>query len=179
MSKYYFGDNMDYEVIYSKRKSVAIKIENGCVVVKAPLKFPKKDINNIVEKHKEWIEKAIEREKRKREKYEILSDEQIKQLKRQARIYFGALCERYAAIMKLSYNRITITSAKTRFGSCSSSKNISFSYLLMLCPEAAREYVVVHELAHLLEMNHSKRFYAVVEKYLPDYKARRRLLGDK
>ena len=61
---------MDYEVIYSKRKSVAIKIENGCVVVKAPLKFPKKDINNIVEKHKEWIEKAIEREKRKREKYE-------------------------------------------------------------------------------------------------------------
>ena len=78
--------------------------------------------------------------------------------------------------MNLQYGRITITSAKTRFGSCSSKGNISYSYRLMLYPEEAREYVVVHELAHLLEMNHSKRFYAVVEKYLPDYKLRRRLL---
>ena len=179
MSKKYFGDNMDYEVRYSKRKSVAIKIENGCVIVKAPMKMSKREIKAIVEKHTEWIAKALEREKRKREKYEILSDEQIKQLKKQARIDLGALCEHYAAIMKLSYNRITITSAKTRFGSCSSSKNISFSYLLMLYPEAAREYVVVHELAHLVEMNHSPRFYAIIERYLPDYKDRRKLLKTK
>ena len=78
--------------------------------------------------------------------------------------------------MNLSYGRITITSAKTRFGSCSSQGNISFSYRLMLYPIEAREYVVVHELAHLLEMNHSKRFYAIVERYMPDYKERRKKL---
>ena len=76
----------------------------------------------------------------------------------------------------LKYNRITITSAKTRFGSCTTQKNISFSYRLMLYPELAREYVVVHELAHLIEMNHSKKFYAIIEKYLPDYKERKKLL---
>ena len=78
--------------------------------------------------------------------------------------------------MGVKYGRITITSAKKRFGSCSSQGNISFSYRLMLYPEAAREYVVVHELAHLKVMNHSKDFYDVVASVLPDYKNRRRLL---
>ncbi len=170
---------MDFEVIYSKRKTVAIKIENGRIIVKAPKGIAKCEIKSIVEKHREWIEKALEREKTKREKYEFLSESEIKLLKRQARIYITALCERYSKIMNLSYNRITITSAKKRFGSCSSNKNISFSYLLMLYPERAREYVVVHELAHLVEMNHSKAFYSIVEKYLPDYKDRKKLLKTK
>ena len=78
--------------------------------------------------------------------------------------------------MGLNYGRITITSAKKRFGSCSSVGNISYSYRLMLYPEAAREYVVVHELAHLVEMNHSKKFYEVIAKILPDYKYRKKLL---
>ena len=78
--------------------------------------------------------------------------------------------------MGLKHGRITITSAKTRFGSCSSKGNISYSYLLMTYPEAAREYVVVHELAHLVHMNHSAAFYSLVEQYMPDYKARRKLL---
>ena len=78
--------------------------------------------------------------------------------------------------MGLKYGRITITSAKGRFGSCSSEGNISFSCRLMTYPEAARDYVVVHELAHLVEMNHSKRFYSIIEKYMPDYKIRKRML---
>ena len=170
---------MDFQVIYSKRKTVAIKIENGSVIVKAPKGIGKKEIKAIIEKHKEWIEKAIEREKDKRERYEALTSDEIKQLKKGARTYLTSLCEYYAGIMNLSYNRITITSAKTRFGSCSSDKNISFSYLLMLYPEAAREYVVVHELAHLVEMNHSVAFYRIIERYLPDYKERKKLLKTK
>ena len=82
----------------------------------------------------------------------------------------------YAEIMGLKYGRITITSAKHRFGSCSSKGNLSFSYRLMMYPEAAIDYVVVHELAHIVEMNHSKAFYAVIEKVLPDYKERIKLL---
>jgi predicted metal-dependent hydrolase len=76
----------------------------------------------------------------------------------------------------LKYGRITITGAKNRFGSCSSKGNIAFSYRLMLYPEAAIDYVVVHELAHLLEMNHSPAFYKIVESVMPDYKERRKLL---
>ena len=78
--------------------------------------------------------------------------------------------------MGLKYGRITITSAQKRFGSCNSNGNICFSYRLMLYPESAREYVIVHELAHLKEMNHSKAFYAIIASVLPDYKHRRKLL---
>ena len=167
---------MKYEVIYSDRKTVNIKVKDGSVIIKAPKKIKKDELIKIIEKHGSWIEKALEKEKEKSEKYERLTDEDIKALKKEARAYLTEKCEYFSRLMGLSYNRITITSAKTRFGSCTSSKNISFSYRLMLYPEPAREYVVVHELAHLKEMNHSKRFYAIIEKYLPDYKERRKLL---
>ena len=78
--------------------------------------------------------------------------------------------------MGLKYNSVRINGAKTRFGSCSAKKNISYSYRLMAYPEEAIDYVVVHELAHLVEMNHSPRFYNVIARVLPDYKARKRLL---
>ena len=95
---------------------------------------------------------------------------------KEARIYFSEKLEYYSRIMGLKYSRMTITSAKKRFGSCSSKASISFSYRLMLYPEAAREYVIVHELAHLKEMNHSKKFYEIIASVLPDYKYRKRLL---
>ena len=79
--------------------------------------------------------------------------------------------------MGLKYGRIKITSAKRRLGSCNTNAVICFSYRLMLYPEAAREYVVVHELAHLKYMNHSRDFYELVKQYMPDYKERKRLLS--
>ena len=104
----------------------------------------------------------------------IRAQRKIKAL--EAKIALTAKTAYYAKIMGLSYGRITITSAKTRFGSCSSKGNISFSYLLMLYPDEAIDYVVVHELAHLVEMNHSSAFYKIVENILPDYKNRQKLL---
>ena len=167
---------MQYEIIYSDRKTVNISVKEGAVIVKAPRKIKKSELIKIIEKHEAWILKALEREKEKREKYESLDENEIKALKKSAREYLTEKCEYFSNLMELKYNRITITSAKTRFGSCTSAKNISFSYRLMLYPEPAREYVVVHELAHLKEMNHSKRFYAIIEKYLPDYKTRKKML---
>ena len=167
---------MDFKVVYSTRKTVAIKIDNGEVIVKSPKRFSRSELAKIVDQHREWIEKAKIREKAKRDKYSARTDSDIKLLKKLARAYFTEKCEYYAGLMHLSYGKLRISSAKTRFGSCSSNKTLSFSYLLMLYPEQAREYVVVHELAHLVEMNHSPRFYSIIEKYMPDYKIRKKLL---
>ena len=78
--------------------------------------------------------------------------------------------------MGLTYEKITITSAKKRLGSCSIKGNICYSLYLLLYPDTAIDYVVVHELAHLVEPNHSKRFYDVIEQFLPDWEERRKLL---
>lgn len=167
---------MDYSVIYSNRKTISLSVKGGVVTVRAPRRTPKSFIDDFVRRHSAFIEKHLPEEKSRMEKYCLLTESEIEKIKKEARAYFSEKTEYYSQIMGLKYSRIRITGAKTRFGSCSSKGNISFSYRLMLYPEAAREYVVVHELAHLCEMNHSKNFYAVIEKILPDYKERIKLL---
>lgn len=167
---------MEYEIIRSARRTITITIKDGRVILKAPLKLSDKDAEKIIASHEKWITEKLKKAKNRNDIYNSLTDEKIDELKKDAKKYFKDKMEYFSSIMNLKYGRITITSAKTRFGSCSSKGNISFSYRLMLYPEAAREYVVVHELAHLIEMNHSKRFYQVVERYMPDYKIRKKLL---
>ena len=167
---------MEYKLIYTARRTVGAYIKNGELTVRAPHGLSVKIIERFLEEHKTWIEKNLARSVQKKEKESALSEPEIKSLKKEARKYLTEKTEYYSKIMGLKYGRITITSAEKRFGSCSSEGNISFSFRLMLYPEAAREYVVVHELAHLREMNHSSRFYAIVAGVLPDYKSRKRLL---
>ena len=167
---------MEYKVIYSKRKTISIGIDKMQVIVKAPIGTDLKTIEKLLIKHSRWIDKGIESQRKKAELQRELTPEEIKRLKKEAKVYCTEKAEYFANIMGLKYSRITITSAKKRFGSCSDKGNISFSYRLMLYPEAAREYVIVHELSHLKEMNHSKRFYDIIESVLPDYKNRKRLL---
>ena len=167
---------MEYRVEYSRRKTLSILVDKCEIVVKAPIGTDDKTINKLLEKHALWIKKHIDAQRKKACLFENLTDEDIKNYKKSARLYFKEKVEYYSKIMGLKCGRITITSAQKRFGSCSSQGNISFSYRLMLYPEPAREYVVVHELAHLKEMNHSKRFYKIIEAILPDYKWRKSLL---
>jgi len=155
---------------------MSISVKGGNLTVRAPKGTPKAVIDRFIIKNKNWIDIHIKNEKINMAKFNTLSDDDIKALKRDAKEFLINKTKHYADIMGLKYGRIIITSAKTRFGSCSSKGNISYSYRLMLYPEAAREYVVVHELAHLVEMNHSKRFYSIVENILPDYKIRKRML---
>ena len=167
---------MEYKVVYSARKTISICIENMSVVVKAPIGTDRKTIEKLLIKHTRWIQKGIETQRKKEELKRYLTPEEVKKLKKEAKLYCKEKADYFANIMGLKYSRITITSAQKRFGSCSSKGNISFSYRLMLYPEPAREYVIVHELAHLKEMNHSKRFYDIVASVIPDYKNRKRLL---
>ena len=167
---------IEYNLIYSDRRTLSLSVRGGVVTVRAPKRATRELIDSFVKKHSLWIERNLEAEKKRIEKDTSLSEKQILDLKREAKLYLKEKTEHFSKIMGLKYGRITITSAKTRFGSCSSKGNISYSYRLMLYPEPAREYVVVHELAHLKEMNHSRKFYDIVEAVLPDYKDRKRML---
>ena len=167
---------MEYRVVYSVRKSISIGVDESGVFVRAPLNTDKERIEKLLVKYSSWIEKNLALMEKKRELHRERKPEEVAALKKEAKVYLAEKTEYYANIMGLKYGRITITSAKKRFGSCSSKGNICYSYRLMLYPEAAREYVVVHELAHLVEMNHSKKFYDVIAGVLPDYKHRKRLL---
>ena len=167
---------MDYEIIYSKRKTISLCIKNGELVVKAPFGTSRGKIEELVNSHIEWIKKSIIKQKAQNAKYEGLTEDEIADMRKKAKAVIPQKVSHFAKIMGLKYGRITITSAKTRFGSCSSKGNISFSYLLMLYPDEAIDYVIVHELAHLKEMNHSPQFYKIVESVLPDYKNRKMLL---
>ena len=167
---------MEYKVIYSDRRTVSLSIKNEQLIVRAPYGVSADKIESIVISHTKWIDKNINRQREKREKYGNLSEEDIKFLRKNAKQILPIKVSYYAKIMGLKYGRITITGAKTRFGSCSAKGNLSFSYHLMLYPESAIDYVVVHELAHLKEMNHSSKFYKIIESVLPDYKERIKLL---
>lgn len=167
---------MEYKIVYSDRRTISICVKDSTVTVRAPRGTTEQRIKNVVSEHIAWIEKQLEKQKINRVKDVPLTDEQIKILKNNARIILKQKTEYFSKYMGLKYGRITITSAKTRFGSCSSKGNISYSWRLLLYPEEAIDYVVVHELAHLKEMNHSKAFYKIVEGVFPDYKARRELL---
>ncbi len=169
--------DIEYHVVRSARKTVKLSISDGKVLVSAPYETSDERIADLLKRHTAWIASAIERDQIRSKKYRNLTPSEIASLKDAARQYFLRETDRYSKIMGIKYSRIKITSAEKRFGSCNSKGAICFSYRLMLYPEAAREYVIVHELAHLIQMNHSRRFYEIVEKYMPDYKERKSLLG--
>ena len=167
---------MDYEIIYSDRRTLSLCIKEGRLIVRAPRGAQKRDIERLVLEYRGWIEKHLPASIRKNELYSSLGEDEIKMLKKRAREVLTSKTAYYASLMNISYGRITITSAKTRFGSCTAEGNIAYSYRLMLYPEEAIDYVVVHELAHRKEMNHSKEFYKIVASVLPDFKSRKALL---
>lgn len=164
---------MKYEIHYSSRKTISIKITRDAqVVVLAPYHTDKNKIEELVCKHEQWILSHLEKMEKRVQATPELTDEEIKRLKREAKVCLTAMVERFSKFMDLNYGRITISSAKSRFGSCSSEGNLSFSYRCILYPIEVQEYIVVHELSHLVHMNHSKEFYKLVASVLPDYKKR-------
>ena len=160
-------------IIRTKRKTLAIEItRDACVLVRAPYRMKNADIQKFVEQKREWIEKNLRlmKEKQLNQPIEPLTMEEIKQLAEKAMAKIPQRVDYYAAIVGVTYGKITIRNQKTRWGSCSRKGNLNFNCLLMLAPEAVLDYVVVHELCHRKEMNHSKRFWNEVERVLPSYK---------
>ncbi len=167
---------MTYKTVRSKRKSFSIEITpSGEVIVRAPMHASDKLIDALVNKKEKWISEHLQKVLSRPAASE-LTGEQINAYITAAKTILPEKVQYYANIMGVCPTGITVTGAKKRFGSCSYKDRLCFSYHLMRYPEAAIDYVVVHELAHILHKDHSKNFYACVEKYMPDYKEREKLL---
>ena len=155
-------------------------MENGVLRVKAPLDTSDAYIEKILKDKEAWILNCLEKQQKETVagSTQKLTNADIKALAEQALKAIPPLVKRYAGILGVTYGRITIRNQKTRWGSCSAKGNLNFDCLLMLMPEEIQELVVVHELCHRIEMNHSKAFWSLVEGVLPDYKARKKWLKE-
>lgn len=154
---------LNYEIKYSKIKNIYIQIKDGKVIVKAPKRVSKKEIEKIIQQKSEWIQKSLEKENKKQEKEPQYTKEEFKNI-----------VEKNAnELIKetgLVPNKITIKQIKYAWGSCTSKKNITINLELIKYSQQAIRYVILHELCHIKHMNHSKEFWNLVEKYMPEYK---------
>ena len=167
---------MEYSVIYSKRRTLCLQVKrDSTIIVKAPFGISKAKIDSFVLSHTDWLNRTLNR-LNERPSIDGLTKSELAELKRKTNEIITPILEFYSSKMGVTPSGVSINSAKTRFGSCSSKKKLNFSCRLALYPIEAIEYVCVHELAHIMEMNHSKKFWQIVEKYLPDYKERKKLL---
>ena len=167
----------DYRIVRSRRRTLALEVtREGEVLVRAPLRLPESTIRRFVASREDWIETHIEKVRRYQESHPPLTEEEVEALRRRAKAELPGKVDYYAGVMGVRPTAVRITSARTRFGSCSAKNSLSFSLYLMQYPEEAIDYVVVHELAHIRHHDHSPAFYAEVARYLPDYRQRMKLL---
>ena len=161
-------------VIRSARKTLQVEIRpDGEVLVRAPQHLADAEIRRFVESKAGWIAEHRAKVKARAEQaadVERLSMEDIRRLADEAAKDIPERVRRFAPVVGVQYGRITIRNQKSKWGSCSSQGNLNFNCLLMLAPPSVRDYVVVHELCHLIELNHSKRFWTLVAGVLPEYR---------
>lgn len=205
--------NVD-KIVYSKRKTLAIIVDNKAnVIVRAPLRTPKKSIERFVNEKKGWISAKKQEILAKLEEiphrrfienehilflgneyevsfidgmlYPVIFDDrkflisanykdharEILEMwyKKKAKMLFYDKAIDYSQAMNVEFNKVKISNAEKRWGSCSTKKNINLSWKLIMAPEKVIDYVIIHELAHLIELNHSRRFWNIVENIDPDY----------
>lgn len=170
-----------YEIIYSYRGSLAVQItQQSEVKVRAPWNTPRADIDRLLVEKQKWILKHLSKavENALPAPPPPLPESERRRYMETARDIFTRKTAYYASIMGVTYGRISIREQKTRWGSCSSDGNLNYNWRIIFAPEEVLDYIVVHELAHRREMNHSPAFYRIVESVLPDYKKEQRWLKE-
>lgn len=167
------------ELIHSDRRTLSIQVkEDGLVVLRLPRRVDEEEAMSFAKRHSDWISahyrKAVDigMNRREHDASEILKYKKLLRPVLEHRVSY------YAELMGVTYGRISIRDQKTRWGSCSAKGNLNFNWKLSLAPPEILDYVVVHELAHRIEMNHSPQFWALVERILPDYRQRRNWLKE-
>ena len=164
-----------YRLVRSDRKSIGIQITADGVIVRAPNRLSAAEIDRFVQSKRSWIEGHMEKVPAPQPKF---TQTQIEALAQKALTVIPERVRHFAPLVGVTYGRITIRNQRSRWGSCSGKGNLNFNCLLMLTPDHVIDYVVVHELCHRLEMNHSPAFWAQVERVLPDYRTSREWLKE-
>jgi predicted metal-dependent hydrolase len=164
-----------YRLIRADRKTISIRITpEGEILVRAPRFMPDADIRRFVASKGPWIEKHLSDQKT----VTPLTQEQIRELARQALDIIPQRVAHFAPMLGVTYGRITIRNQRSRWGSCSAQGNLNFNCLLMLCPAEVVDYVVIHELCHRKHMDHSPAFWAEVGQICPEWRRYRDWLRD-
>jgi len=175
-------EKISFQKKYSKRaKSIRISIQNWKVILTIPkawfFQFQEsidKKAFKFLESKKSWILKhIINVKKEKNSDLWNYSREHYLKYKEESRKLCEEKCAFWAKKMWVEYNRISIKSLKTKWGSCSSKKNLNFNYKILFLSEKNQDYLIVHELSHLIYMNHSKDFWDLVCKTLWSEKFRK------
>lgn len=172
---------MDYTMIKTRRRTIAVQVTDSGVVVRAPMRTTRREADDFVLRHEDWIRKQLQKREEQQAAAALapkLTPEEIAALYERARELLPERVRYYAGLLGESYGRVTIRCQRTRWGSCSTKRNLNFNCLLMLAPPEVIDSVVVHEVCHLREMNHSAVFYAHVLRLCPDYRERDRWLKD-
>lgn len=169
----------DYTLIRAKRRTMSLQLDrDGNAVVRAPYGVKKEFIDRFVAEHEDWLTRTREKQQARRLAHPEPTDEELKALIARAKEYLPMRVDYWSGIMGLTPTGLKITSARTRFGSCSGKNSLCFSWRLMQYPREAIDYVVVHELAHIRHHDHSPAFYALIERYMPDWRERMKLLKE-
>ena len=170
-------------LVRSSRKTLAVQIRaDGTVIARAPLRMPKDRILRFLSEKASWIcmqqGKMQEREKMRQQACIHLDAAQEKELRERAKAVLAQRTAYFARQIGVTYGRITVRDQKTRWGSCSQTGNLNFNFRLILAPSEVLDYVVVHELCHRRQMNHSAQFWQEVAQVLPDYRKRKAWLTE-
>jgi predicted metal-dependent hydrolase len=163
-----------YCLIRSQRRTLALEIRpEGGLIVRAPKRLPLSEIERFISSKSGWIHKHLNR---MRPLPSPMDPGEEKRLREAAVQQLPDVVEGFSKRMGVRPAYMRVTSAKKRLGSCNAKGGICFSYRLMAYPVEVIDYVVVHELAHLVHLNHSKNFYQVVARVMPDFRARMKIL---
>ena len=170
-------------VIRSARKSLGLEVRDAnTVLARIPTRVSDRELKAFVENHRSWIleKTAVMAEREEKRKStpapppELLS--KTDRMKIQLKI--GKRVRHYCEIMGVTVGYVTVKNQKTRWGSCSQTGNLNFNFRLILAPSEVLDYVVVHELCHRRQMNHSAQFWQEVAQVLPDYRKRKAWLTE-
>ncbi len=170
--------SFSYKIIRSARKTIAIQIApDGGIFVRCPNRMPVEDVHKFVQSKSSWLCKHLA-EHCAKPQLPVLTAEEIRALAQDAQRVVPKRVAYFASKIGVTYGRITIRNQRTRWGSCSSQGNLNFNCLLMLTPPEVLDYVVVHELCHRKQMNHSRQFWDEVQNVLPDYAIQKKWLKE-
>jgi predicted metal-dependent hydrolase len=175
---------LSIKIIKQHRKSISLSVEDENIVLKAPFWYSDSLIKEFILKHRNWIEKKEKKLQEQKDYYYLFGKRYKKTkgyeklLKEEAKRYIISRTTYLADKFKVKFNNIKINSAKKRWGSCSSKKNLNFSYRCISLPKEVIDYIIIHELTHLTHMDHSKEFWSLVKKRAPEYKRLEQLLKE-